>query len=100
VPGPDVVLYSRGGCHLCDVARQVLRALQRTIPFEMREVDIATDPDLERRFMLEIPVVEIAGEVVTSAPIDVDAIRAAVNHARIRSADGIVPPWRASGNAD
>mgnify|MGYP003352660358 CR=1 FL=1 len=29
---PHVTLYGRKGCHLCDVARLQLRALQQTLP--------------------------------------------------------------------
>lgn len=85
---PEVVLYSRPGCHLCAVAKQMLYALARTIPFALREVDIESDPALEKRFLLEIPVVEVEGEVVSAAPIDLDRVRAAVNQARIRAARG------------
>ena len=88
VPGdaPEVVLYHRKDCHLCGVARALLLSLQRTIPFNLRSRDIEGDEDLERRFLLEVPVVEVAGEVVSSGQIDLDAVRAAVNHARIAAA--------------
>ncbi len=83
VDAPEVTLYSRKGCHLCDVARLQLRALQQTLPFRIVDVGIEGDEDLERRFMLEIPVVEIAGEVVTQGAIDLGAVRAAVINARL-----------------
>ncbi len=87
--GPDdvqVVLYAGLGCHLCAVARHLLGALRRSIPFQFREVLISSDPDLERRFLLEIPVVEVDGEVATQAPVDIEAVRAAVVRARLRRA--------------
>ena len=85
VGAPVVTLYSRPGCHLCDVARLQLRALQRTFPFTLAEVDIAGDADLERRFLLEIPVVAVAGEVVAQEPIDLAKVRAAVIAATLAS---------------
>lgn len=91
-PRPEVVLYSRPGCHLCAVAKQMLYALRRTIPFDLREVNIESDPELEKRFLLEIPVVEVAGEVVSTAPIDLDRVRQAVNGARMRAVRGGAPP--------
>jgi glutaredoxin len=57
-----VVLYSRPGCHLCDQARQVLVTAQEDHLFELEEVDIQGDEDLEREYGIRIPVVEIDGE--------------------------------------
>jgi len=63
-----VVLYTRVGCHLCDEMKAAIeRALaDRTgalacVPFELREVDIDTDPALVERYGLSIPVLEIDG---------------------------------------
>lgn len=56
-----VVLYSRAGCHLCDAARHVLLAELARTPFELVEVDVAGDDDLEREYGIRIPVVEIDG---------------------------------------
>ena len=83
---PVVRLYSRPGCHLCEVGRTLLLAIQRTFPFQLELVNIEGDAELERRFLLEIPVVEVAGEVVCTGQVNVEAVRAAVNHARIASA--------------
>ena len=82
---PVVTLYSRPGCHLCEVAKLQLRALQRTFPFALEEKNIEGDPELERRFLLEIPVVAIAGEVVAQEPIDLAKVRAAVIAATLAS---------------
>jgi glutaredoxin len=57
-----VVLYSRAGCHLCEVAREALVAERATTPFDLVEVDIAGDDELERAYGIRIPVVEIDGE--------------------------------------
>jgi glutaredoxin len=57
-----VVLYSRPGCHLCDGAREVLLAERAGSTFDLVEVDVAGDDELERRYGIRIPVVEIDGE--------------------------------------
>ena len=57
-----VVLYSRAGCHLCDAARDVLLAERSRSPFDLVEVDVAGDDELEREYGIRIPVVEIDGE--------------------------------------
>ena len=75
-PLPDLVLYGRPGCGLCDEARDLLHALldERSghgFPTPvMIEVDIESDPDLERTLFDRIPVVELANrrlELATSA---------------------------------
>ena len=74
-PLPDLILYSRADCGLCDEARELLRALleerrQGALPTPtLREVDIESDPALERAFFAAIPVVELGDrrlETVTS----------------------------------
>lgn len=58
--GPAVVaLYGADGCHLCEKARAKLADLQAELGFELREVDITGDPELEARYRELIPVVEI-----------------------------------------
>lgn len=56
-----VILYSRPGCHLCDAARDVLLAERARTPFDLVEVDVARDDDLERVYGIRIPVVEVDG---------------------------------------
>lgn len=82
----EVVLYVGADCHLCQIARHLLMALRRSIPFRLREVEISSDPELERRYLLEVPVVEVDGEVATQAPVEIEAVRAAVVRARLRRA--------------
>jgi glutaredoxin len=74
-----VVLYGAPGCHLCEEAWQALETLQRTHDFELHEVDIHSDPDLERLYLIEIPVIEVDGAVVTSGRIDFQAVRRALS---------------------
>ncbi len=80
---PHVTIYERKGCHLCDVALLQLRALQQTLPFHIDRVNIEGDDDLERRYMLEIPVIDVAGAVVTQGQINLNAVRDAVINARL-----------------
>jgi len=54
-----VTLYSRADCHLCDQAREDLKALQEEIPHSLVEIDIDTEPALQSAYALEIPVVEV-----------------------------------------
>ena len=58
---PEVVLYTRARCHLCEEAKEQLRALRRQAAFELREIDIDSDPELQRRYNDEVPVIFIQG---------------------------------------
>lgn len=69
-PLPDLLLYGRAGCHLCDEAREVIdtvledrRARGLAVP-NLRELDIEADPDLHRRYLERIPVVELGNQRV------------------------------------
>lgn len=48
-----LILYTRPGCHLCEMAVSLLQNLG----FDWREVNIEGDPELEERYGLLIPVV-------------------------------------------
>ncbi|MBX7111991.1 MAG: glutaredoxin family protein [Dehalococcoidia bacterium] len=76
---PEVVLYGQPGCHLCEDAEAALEALRRSRPFALRVVDINSDDDLARRYVFEIPVIEVDGAVVTRAPVDLRAVTAALD---------------------
>jgi hypothetical protein len=66
-PLPDLVLYARAACSLCDEARAAIELTladrrERGLPVpRLVERDIETDPDLHRRFLERIPVVELGG---------------------------------------
>lgn len=57
----DVIVFSRQGCHLCDMVKETLAATQDAAEFQWREVDIDTDPELREKFNEEVPVVFIDG---------------------------------------
>jgi len=74
-PLPDLFLYGRDGCHLCDETRALLRAIlaeratQGQLVPPLVERDIAADPAWERSYREIIPVVELEGrrlELATS----------------------------------
>ena len=66
-PLPDLVLYARPGCGLCEEARSAIHVLLAdrqarglTIP-TVAERDIDADPELHRQLFERIPVVEFGG---------------------------------------
>ena len=58
---PEVILYTRAGCHLCDEVKAVLARARRHADFTLREVDIDSDPALLAEYNDQIPVVAING---------------------------------------
>ena len=73
-----VVLYGAAGCHLCERARATVLELQRELGFELDEVDISGDDDLERRYRELLPVVELDGRRAFVYHVPRDAFRQAV----------------------
>jgi glutaredoxin len=57
----NVVVYSRKGCHLCEVVKESLSKLSRRGGFTWQEVDVDADTELRRQFNDEVPVVFIDG---------------------------------------
>ena len=56
---PQVTLYTRNGCCLCDDAKRVVLQAGSRMDFDFAEVDIDSDPDLRRLYNDEVPVVTI-----------------------------------------
>ncbi|HUD64963.1 MAG TPA: glutaredoxin family protein [Candidatus Sulfotelmatobacter sp.] len=62
MPDPrTVVVYSRKGCHLCEVVKESLHKLSRRGGFIWQEVDVDADAALRREFNDQVPVVFIDG---------------------------------------
>jgi len=72
-----LVLYTRPGCHLCELALEELVGLNAEgYRFELHEVDIESDEMLLRRMLERIPVLELNGEVVSELTLDQASVRA------------------------
>jgi glutaredoxin len=70
----DVVLYSRPGCHLCDVARETILSQRERLGFAFEEVDIESDEELELEYGIRIPVVEVDGEEAFEVTVDAEQL--------------------------
>jgi len=71
-----VVLYTRDGCHLCEVAEQMLieHGLKPLL------VDIDAQPELKNRFDECVPVVEIDGKIRFRGRVDAVLLRRLLNN--------------------
>ncbi len=70
-----VRVYGARGCHLCESAMRVIERVRAELPFEVEEIDITDDPELERRYRERIPVVEIGGQEAFTYFVHPDALR-------------------------
>ncbi|HZF30759.1 MAG TPA: glutaredoxin family protein [Gammaproteobacteria bacterium] len=67
---PPLLLYSRPECHLCEALVAELEPLLRARDAQLEIVDVDSNPALERRYGLRIPVL-VAGDVELSGyPLD------------------------------
>src|SRR5215207_258051 len=64
-----VTLYTRKDCHLCDQVKADLESIQEQYPHRLVEIDIDTDPALQKKYLVEIPVIEV-GPYALKAPFD------------------------------
>jgi glutaredoxin len=58
----SVVIFSRNGCHLCEVAEKLVKDIQKDHEFELEIIYINGDADLEREYGEEVPVTLINGK--------------------------------------
>lgn len=75
---PRVTLYSRPGCHLCDVAREVVERVCADLGEEYAEIDIDSDPRLLDLYGEEIPVTLVDGRRHDFWRVDENRLRAAL----------------------
>jgi glutaredoxin len=57
----QVLVYTRKGCHLCEIVKESIVKLARRGGFVWREVDVDDNDQLRRQFNDEVPVVFIDG---------------------------------------
>jgi glutaredoxin len=57
----EVIVYSRKGCHLCEIVKESLVKLHKRGGFDWREIDVDSDIELRRQYNDQVPVVFING---------------------------------------
>jgi len=77
-----VVVYSRVGCHLCEVAEQLVAEVCVETGDGWVRVDIDEDPDLTTRFTEQVPVTFVDGAQHDFWRVDPDRLRSALGRRR------------------
>jgi len=70
-----VTVYHAAGCHLCERALELVGRVREELPFELEQIDITGDPELEQRYREWLPVVEIDGSRAFVYYVDEAALR-------------------------
>ncbi len=56
-----ITVFSRHGCHLCEVAIEVLESMQKELNYAINKIYIDGDLELEKLYGEQVPVIHIDG---------------------------------------
>lgn len=59
----NVTIYSRHGCHLCDVMKEEVSQIQKDLEFTIEIIYIDKNIELEEKYGEQVPVILIDGEI-------------------------------------
>ena len=79
-----ITIFSKPGCHLCDVAVRMINRIRIDVPVSIHHINIAADPQLLRAYRTRIPVILIDGLECFSGKVTERELRAAIKRARWR----------------
>jgi glutaredoxin len=75
----QLTLYTRPGCHLCEDMAQALAELAPELSFSVTTISIADDAGLEQAYGTRIPVLMLAGSVISEYFLDLHALQLALS---------------------
>lgn len=71
-------VYSRQGCHLCEILiEQLLPLIRGRANINVHDID--TRPDWRRKYDVRVPVLEFEGRVVSQFQLDREAVTRALS---------------------
>jgi glutaredoxin len=76
-----VTLYSKPGCHLCEIVEQVISFVKTRRPFNFEKKNIEDDPADFERYQHEIPVICVNGREIGRHALTAEALERALNEA-------------------
>jgi len=77
-----VTVYSRHGCHLCENAVNTLEGMREELAFTIEVIYIDGNPELEKLYGHEVPVIHINGEHHDFFKVDSERFRTSLEKHR------------------
>ena len=77
-----VTVYSRHGCHLCENAVNTLEGMREELAFTIEVIYIDGNPELEKLYGHEVPVIHINGEHHDFFKVDPERFRTSLGKHR------------------
>lgn len=77
-----VTVYSRHGCHLCENAEKTLESMREELAFDIEIIYIDGNPELEKLYGNEVPVIHINGEHHDFYKVDPERFRTSLEKHR------------------
>ncbi len=77
-PIPDVILYAKADCPLCDEAKALLNEIHETLPFNLTVKDVESDERAKKYYADRVPVIVVNGREVVGYPPDEKWVKIAI----------------------
>jgi glutaredoxin len=77
-----VTVYSRHGCHLCEDAVATIESMREELAFTIDVIYIDGNPELEKLYGNEVPVIHINGEHHDFYKVDPERFRSSLEKHR------------------
>ncbi len=71
---PQLTVYTRHGCHLCEDLLQQMQTLQNSHVFEYFTVDVDADPRIRQQYAALVPVVVLGDRQICHYFLDQAAL--------------------------
>jgi len=78
-----VVLYTTAGCHLCDLASDLLLQANLSLPLTINYTEIGDDDELVKKYGTTIPVIEFANGRQLNWPFTLDEILTQISNDKL-----------------
>ena len=76
----EITLYTRKDCCLCDEMKEIVRKVAEEFPLDVRELDVDSAPDLQKKYGSEVPVLFINGRKAFKYRVTVGELRKRLEH--------------------
>ncbi|MBK8550982.1 MAG: glutaredoxin family protein [Ignavibacteria bacterium] len=71
----ELILYTKSGCHLCDVMEETVLKFKNEFDFDFRITDIERDDELNKMYKEKIPVLLVNGKMFSKYAVDESKLR-------------------------